>query len=236
MTPRRHCEERKRRSNPESFQETWIASLSLAMTIARTPVLTRPARQPQHKDQDFGHRLVKFGRDFLAEFHIGQRARQHFVFLDRNVVGLGDLDDLRAEAAFALGDDPRRAGAIVMKGYRELISLALAHDARSRKCPAGAAAGCGGAPSRTIISPGVSSARLKACVSCETPARNCDAVAGRSAHIRTDVRSPFSDTSACTGPAGSTLSEKRARQTALVALASRPPPSREISNCAIAVP
>ena len=63
-----------------------------------------------------------------------------------------------------------------------------------------------------------------------------NAVAGRSAHIRTEVRSPFNATCACTGPAGSTLSEKRARQTALAAPASRPPPSREISNCAIAVP
>ena len=69
-----------------------------------------------------------------------------------------------------------------------------------------------------------------------TPTRNCAAVTGRSAQIRTDVRSPLSDTSAWTGPAGSMSSENRARQTRFVASTSLPPPWRETSNCAIAVP
>ena len=67
-------------------------------------------------------------------------------------------------------------------------------------------------------------------------AAGCAAVAGRSAHIRTEVLSPVSDTSACTGPAGSTSSENRARHTRLAGSTSLPLPSREISNCAIAVP
>ncbi len=68
------------------------------------------------------------------------------------------------------------------------------------------------------------------------PARSCCAVAGRSAHIRTKVLSPFSVISAWTGPAGSTLSVNRARQACLAGSADSLPPSREISNCAIAVP
>jgi hypothetical protein len=30
--------------------------------------LADAARQPQHEDQDFRHRLVEFGRNFVAEF------------------------------------------------------------------------------------------------------------------------------------------------------------------------
>src|ERR1700723_2102463 len=150
-------------------------------------ILANPSRQPENEDKDFGDRLVELGRDFLAELDIGQRPRQHLVVLDRNVVGFCDLDNLRAVAAFALGDDARCAGAIVMQGNRELALFVHAHDARSRKWPAAATAGCDGAPSRITISPGFNSARLKASVNCETSARNCEAVEGRSAHIRTDV-------------------------------------------------
>jgi hypothetical protein len=91
-------------------------------------------------------------------------------------------------------------------------------------------------PSRITISPGRSSALLSASLNRPTPARSCAAVAGRSAHIRTEVPSPLSDTSAWIGPESSTSSENRARHTRLAASTSRPPPSREISNCAIAVP
>src|SRR5882724_4049893 len=197
--------------------------------------LANSPRQAQHEHQDFGDRLVKFGRDFVAEFDIGQRAGQHLVFLDRDVMGLGDLDDLGADRALALGDDARRAGPVVMQRDGELVFQLRAHSARSRKCPALAGAGCGGAPSRITISPGSSSALISAWLSSPALDRNCAAVAGRSAHIRTEVRSPESEISAWTGPAGSTSSENRARQTCFLA-ATSPPPSRAISNCAIAVP
>src|SRR5579872_7248251 len=105
-------------------------------TTARALPLARPARQAQHEDQDFGDRLIEFGRDLLAEFDIGERARQHLVFLDRNVVSPGDLDDLLAKGALSLGDNAWRAGAIIMQRNCELALLGLAHDARSRKCPA----------------------------------------------------------------------------------------------------
>src|ERR1700722_5831585 len=200
------------------------------------PTLANASRQSQHENQHFRHRLVELRGNLIAEFDVGERARQHFVFFDRDIMGLRGLDDLRADAALALGDHPWRARSVVMQRDRELAPAVGAHSARSRKCPAGAEADCTGAPSRTTISPGFNSARLKAWLSCETPARNCAAVAGRSAHIRTEVRSPVSDTSAWTGPAGSTSSENRARHAGLGAPASRPPPSREISNCAIAVP
>src|SRR5258708_9978262 len=125
-------------------------------------------------------------------------------------MGLGDFDDLGADRALALGDDPRRAGPVVMQGDGELVALFRAHSARSRKCPALAGAGCGGLPSRITISPGESSAWLSAWLSSPEPARNCAAVCGRSAHIRTEVRSPDSEISACTRPARSLFSEKRA--------------------------
>src|SRR5450756_1315680 len=73
------------------------------------------ARQPQHEDQDLRHRLVELGRNLVAEFDIGERAGQHLVLLDRDVMGLGDLDDFGADRALALGDDPRRAALFVMQ-------------------------------------------------------------------------------------------------------------------------
>src|SRR6266404_4246803 len=194
------------------------------------------ARQPQHKNQHFRHRLIELSRDFIADLDIGQRARQNLVLLDRDVVGFSEFDDLGADDALALGGDARRAGLVVMQRDRELVFGIHAHSARSRKCPARAGCACGGTPARIVISPGRSSARLSAWLNCPAPARNCSAVAGRSAHIRTEVLSPTSDTSAWTGPAGSTSSENRARHTRLPASTVSPPPSLEISNCAIAVP
>src|ERR1700753_1963005 len=157
-------------------------------------VLANSPRQPQHENQHFRHRLVELGRNLVAEFDVRQRAGQHFVLLNRDVVSLGDLDDLLTDGSPALGDNPRRAGSIAVQRDRELAFGRPAHSARSRKCPARAAvAGAGGAPSRTTISPGCNSARLSAWLSWATPARNWSAVAGLSAHIRTEVRSPLSD-------------------------------------------
>src|SRR3954452_7588667 len=194
-----------------------------------------PARQPQHEHKHFGDGLVEVGRDLLAEFDLGQRTGQDLVLLDRDVVGPGDLDDLFADRTLALGDDDRRVAALlVMERNRKLRRIA--HVARSRKWPARAGAGCGGVPSRTPMLPGLSSALVRAWLSSPIPARSCCAVVGRSAHIRTKVLSPLSVIKACTGPAGSTLSVKRARQARLAGSADSLPPSREISNCAIAVP
>src|ERR1035438_7775580 len=122
----------------------------------------RRLRQPQHEDQDFGDRLVKLLRDFVADLDIGKRAGQHFVFLDRDVVGFGKLDDLLADRPLALGDDPWRPLAVVMQRDRELALGFPAHVARSRKWPARAGLTCGGVPSRITMSPGRSSARLRA--------------------------------------------------------------------------
>src|SRR5262249_53247988 len=168
------------------------------------------------------------------ELDLGKRAGEHLVLLDRDVVGFCDLDDFCADRALALGDDARRAVAVVMQRDGKLVDV-RAHSARSRKWPAVVTCGCGGVPSRTTMSPGLSSARASARPSSALPARSFSAVAGRSAHIRTDVFSPTSAISACTGPVGSTSSVKRARQTFLAA-STAPPPSPEISNCAIAVP
>ena len=89
-------------------------------------------------------------------------------------MGPGDLDDLRADGALALGDDARRAGLVIMQRDRKLAFGIDAHSARSRKWPARAAgAACGGAPSRITISPGCSSARLSAWLSSDAPARSC---------------------------------------------------------------
>ena len=71
--------------------------------------LANSPRQPQHEHEHLGHRLVKLGRDFIAELDMGERAGQHFVFLDRDVMGFREFDDLLADASPALGDDPRRA-------------------------------------------------------------------------------------------------------------------------------
>src|SRR6266702_3216340 len=197
--------------------------------------LAHPPRQPQHEHQHFRDGLVEVRRDLLAEFDLGERAGQNLVLLDRDVVGLGDLDDFCADRAPALGDHYGSAAALLVM-QRDCELGCIAHVARSRKCPARAGAGCGGVPSRTTMSPGLSSAFVIAWLSSPMPARSCCAVAGRSAHIRTKVLSPLSVISACTGPAGSTLSVNRARQARLAGSADSLPPSREISNCAIAVP
>src|ERR1700742_3680427 len=130
----------------------------------------------QHEDQHFGDRLVELRRDLLAKLDMRQRTGKHFVFLDRNAIGLGDFDDLLAERSPALGDDARRTGTIIVQRDRKLslglLALGLsAHDARSRKCPARAGTGGVGAPSRTMMSPGCSSARASAWLNRGTPAR-----------------------------------------------------------------
>src|SRR5581483_7784961 len=104
---------------------------------------------------------------------------------------------LLADRALALGDDARRPGAVVMQRDRERHFCVRAHSARSRKWPALAGAGCGGAPSRITMSPGDSSALLSAWLSSPAPARSCAAVCGRSAHLSTEVLSPESEISAC---------------------------------------
>src|SRR5258708_7191311 len=164
--------------------------MAIAKKLANSP------RQLQDKYQDFGDCLVELGWNFIAEFDIGKRAGQQLVLFDRDVMGFGDLDDLRTDGAPALGDDPRRAGFVIMQRDRKLVFCLHAHSARSRKCPARAGAACGGWPSWITMSPGCSSALLSAWLNCAAPARSCAAVAGRSAHIRTDVRWPLSDTSA----------------------------------------
>src|SRR4051812_37685792 len=132
---------------------------------------------------------------------MGQGASQHLVLLDRDVMLPGEFDDLGADDALALGDDLRGAGLVVVQRDRKLVpdvAFGLdAHSARSRKWPARAAgSACVGAPSRITISPGCSSARLSAWVSSDIPARNCSAVADRSAQSRTEVFSPESEISA----------------------------------------
>ena len=81
-----------------------------------------PPRQPQHEDQHFGHRLVEFRRNFVADLDMGQGAGQHLVLLDRDVMFPGELDDLGADDALALGDDPRRAGLVIVQRDRKLAS------------------------------------------------------------------------------------------------------------------
>src|SRR5260370_28685479 len=121
-----------------------------------------PPRRPKQEYQHSGDGLIKLGRDFIADLNIEQRPRQNLVLVDRDVVGLGDFDDLGADRALALGDDPRRAGFVVVQRDRKLAPCVDAHSARSRKWPARAGAASGGVPSRITISPGRSSARLSA--------------------------------------------------------------------------
>src|SRR5690349_11726816 len=122
----------------------------------------RPLVQAQHEDQHLRDRLVELGRNLVAELDIRERAGEDLILLYRNIVLFGDLDDLRADRALALGDDARRAGAVVMQRDSERNLGFRAHSARSRKCPAFAGVGCGGAPSRITMSPGESSALLSA--------------------------------------------------------------------------
>src|SRR6478609_3891303 len=118
--------------------------------------LTNPPGQPEHEYQHFRDGFIKLGRNFVADLDIGQRPRQHLILLDRDVMGLGEFDDLGADGAPALGGDPWRTGLVIVQRDRELalgIDRIHAHSARSRKCPARAGAAWGGAPSRTTISP-----------------------------------------------------------------------------------
>src|SRR5246127_2529753 len=79
----------------------------------------RYPRQTEHEHQDLGDGLVELDGDLVAELDIGERARQHLVLLDRNVVRLGDLDDLGADRALALGCNARRALAVILQRDRE---------------------------------------------------------------------------------------------------------------------
>src|SRR5947209_14808748 len=108
-------------------------------------LLADSSGQSEDKDQYFSYRLVKLCGNLVSDLDVGQRAGQHLVFLDRDVVGLGDLNNLGADAALALGGDPRRPCSVVMQRDRKLLSALPAHSARSRKCPAGAEAVCTGA-------------------------------------------------------------------------------------------
>src|SRR5690242_13559980 len=124
-------------------------------------------RQVQHEHQDLGDRLVELLRNLVAKLDIGERAGEHLVLLDWDVVRLRDLDDLGAGRALALGDDAGRALTLVVlerDGDLGLVGgLDLdAHSARSRKWPALGGITAGGAPSCTTRSPGDSSARLSA--------------------------------------------------------------------------
>src|SRR3954447_8102446 len=153
-------------------------------------LLARVTRHPQHEYQHFGDGFVKLGRDFVAELDMGERAGEHLILLDRNAVGLGELDDLLAHHTSALGDHARRAGMVVMQSDRQRVFCVRAHSARSRKCPAGAETDCIGAPWRIAMSPGCNSARISASLNCAIPPCSCAAVPGRSAHIRTEGLSP----------------------------------------------
>src|SRR4051812_16394190 len=107
-------------------------------------------------------------------------------------MGLGEFDDPGADRALALGDDAGGTGLVIMQRDRQLAFDVHIHSARSRKCPALAGTACVGAPSRITMSPGFNSARASAWLNSAAPARKRSAVAGRSAHIRTEVFSPMS--------------------------------------------
>src|SRR5579863_3286673 len=124
--------------------------------------LANSTRQAEHENQHLRHRLVQFGRNFIAELDMGERTGENLVLLDRNVMSARQLDDLLTDASPALGNDPRRARPVVMQRYRELVLCFHAHNTRSRKCPARADAACVGAPARITMSPGRNSARLSA--------------------------------------------------------------------------
>src|SRR5689334_24107896 len=113
-----------------------------------TESLSHPAGELEHKNQNLGDSLVELGGNLVADLDLRQRAGEDLVLLDRDVVGFCDLDDLLADRAAALGDDLRRARAVVMQGDGKLVVFARAHDARSRKRPA-LPAGDGGAPPLT---------------------------------------------------------------------------------------
>src|SRR3954452_4353196 len=159
-------------------------------------MLANSSREPEHEHEYFRDGLVELGWNLVAEFDLGKRAREHLVLLDRDIVSLGDFDNFRANGSLALCDNAGRALFVIVQRDRELVSYLHAHKARSTKCPARAGDCAGGTPSRMTISPGSNSALPSAWLSCAAPARNCAAVAGRSAQRRTDVRSPLSDTSA----------------------------------------
>ena len=73
--------------------------------IPRRNALADSPRHPKHENQHFGDRLVELRRDLVADLDLGQRPRQHLVLLDRDVMGLGEFDDLGADLALALGGD-----------------------------------------------------------------------------------------------------------------------------------
>ena len=136
-------------------------------------LLANVSGERQHEDQHFGDRLVEFGRNLVAQFDMRQRAGEDFVFLDRNAIGLRDLDNLLAKRSPALGNDTRRAGVIIVQRDRKLaLLLACPLMTRDPGNVRRVRAGCTGAPSRTTISPGCNSARANAWLSRDTPARN----------------------------------------------------------------
>src|SRR5215471_3869139 len=199
-------------------------------------ILPHAARHLQDEHEHLGDRLVELDRDFVSDLDLRQRGRKTRVLFDGHAVGARGLDDLVADGTAAFGDDHWRSRLLIMKRYGKRDATALAHDARSRKRPAGlAGCGRGGEPSRTSTSPGSSSACFKASDKSDEFSRSLAAAPPRSAQSVTAVREPISATCACTAPIGSTSSVKRARHTGLMSLAGTDRPSREISNWAMAV-
>src|SRR5688572_8352165 len=99
------------------------------------------------------------------------------------------LHDPFGDFAAALGDDARRTLLVVMQRDSEWRGCP-AHEARFQNWPAAAEA-CGGGPPMAI-SPGSRSASRSACDKSGAPSRNRAMVSGRSAHSRTEARSPDS--------------------------------------------
>ncbi len=83
-----------------------------------------PPADPQHEGQHFGDGFIELDRDFVVEFDLRQRAGQNLVFLDRHAMLARHLDDLVADRAAALGDDARRALAVVMQRDGEILAPA----------------------------------------------------------------------------------------------------------------
>src|ERR1044072_5929904 len=192
-------------------------------------------RRAQDNDQHLGDRTIKRLRNILAELDLRQRLGQWRVLLHRNAVLAREREDRLAGFAASFRDDARHwhGGFVVLQRNRERRR----HVARSMKRPGAACfAAFGGAPTRNRTSAGSSSAARSASLSIAALSFSRAAVACRSAHSVTLVRAPASATSACTGPIGSTSSEKRERQVASWRSDLAAWPSRLTSNCAIAVP
>src|SRR4029077_13549721 len=119
----------------------------------------------QDEPQNLGHYAIELLGNLLVQLERRERLGKLGILFQRNAMLPRDVDDLLAEPATPGRHHARRRvlALVVAQRHRERFVRRLAHEARSRNCPAGATRRCG-APKQKATS-GTTSVSLSAWLS-----------------------------------------------------------------------